>query len=102
MSDCLVERVAWAMFDKLMAQTDPWSFAHGNDPASVVMDGSFDLTEIAVWAIEAMRSPTPEMIKAYWDRCDMGGDLLDDRGPDEREGEHIARAFSAMIKAALK
>jgi hypothetical protein len=58
----MVEIVARAIFDKLMGDHGPYSFAEGENPDSVTLDGQFDMRDLARAAIAAMREPTMEMI----------------------------------------
>lgn len=51
-----IERVAKAMFDALIAGGGSYSFAQGDDPGSITLDGEFDLRDLARVAIEVMKT----------------------------------------------
>ena len=93
MSDeSMVERVARAMMDNLVADDGPWSFARGEDAYTVTLDGMFDLRDLARAAIAALREPLHEAIMT---------------ASDPEQGMHLAtlgavgRRLEAMINAAL-
>lgn len=56
------------------------------------------INDIARAVLLAVREPDDTMIGAYFARCDLGGDLMDDPD-DERHPAHPA--FTAMIDAIL-
>lgn len=60
----MVERVAKAMFDRLVADDGPWSLAQGESAHYITLDGQFDLSDLAEAAIAAMKFPTLPMIVA--------------------------------------
>lgn len=50
----LTEAVARAIFDKLIVGDGPWSYAHGDTPDNITLDGQFDCTELAQAAIQTI------------------------------------------------
>ena len=62
MNEEMVERIAQAMLDKLIADDEP--LAYWAMPARSCFDGYFDLKKLAKVAIAAMREPTQAMENA--------------------------------------
>ena len=60
----LSDRIARAMFDKLIEDDDAWVYAQGEDPSNITLDGQFNLYELADAVFVAIYQPTDAMLSA--------------------------------------
>jgi hypothetical protein len=96
----MILRVAKAMFDKLRADDGPWTLAQGEGPTAITLDGSFDLTDVAIAAIDALHDPTKPMLDGYMAALESPLPQDDKRYPYYRT--KAIKRFNAMIDGALK
>lgn len=82
----MIARIAESMRKKLVGNDDGWQYAEGEDPRRITLDGTFDLTELAMVAVQTMREPTAEMVAI---------------GAHEDHPESVKWIWAAMIDAAL-
>lgn len=95
----MIERVARAMFAKLIADDDAYALARGDGPENITLDGSFDLRVLARAAIEAMREPTEAMAGAPYD---ANVRILTEAGAEPILDDAAREVWQAMIDAALQ
>jgi hypothetical protein len=80
------------------APEPPSSGLDENLVMSYIDQGSTDLGFCVRAVLTAIREPSPEIINAYIERCDLGGDLV---GDINTTCHPIYAAWTAMIDAAL-
>lgn len=49
--DEIMGKLAQAMFEKLIADDGPYTFAQGDSPENITLDGTFDLRDLAYVAV---------------------------------------------------